>query len=80
MQWEGDQVEIFPNCFFKFVIPDTSFPRRICHLSTADLPRFREDAAASKCFMANKFNLDVDPVAVLCQAKEIVKKTMDMLT
>ena len=54
--------------------------RWICNLSTADLPRIREDAAALNCFMANKFNLDVDPVAVLCQAKDIVKKTMGMWT
>lgn len=53
--------------------------RQICHLSTADLPTVREDAAASNCFMANKFNMDVDPVAVLCQAKDIVQKTRDIL-
>ena len=38
-----------------------------------------EDDAASKCFMANKFNLNVDPVAVLCQAKDIVQKTEDII-
>ena len=40
---------------------------------------FREDAAASNCFMANKFDLNVDPVAVLCQAKDIVQKTRGIL-
>ena len=28
-----------------------------------------------RCLTANKFNLDVDPVAVVCQAKEIVRRT-----
>ena len=28
-----------------------------------------------RCLTANKFNLDIDPVAVLCQAKEIVHRT-----
>ena len=56
-----------------------SLHRQICHLSTADLPTMWEDDAASKCFMANKFNLNVDPVAVLCQAKDIVQKTEDII-
>ena len=51
----------------------------MCHLSTADLPELHKDAATSKCFMANKFNLQVDPVAVLCQAKDIVQKTVSMV-
>ena len=58
---------------------DVSLHRQICHLSTEDLPKFREDAAASKCFMANKFDLHIDSVAVLCQAKDIVQKTRDIL-
>jgi hypothetical protein len=28
--------------------------------------------------MANKFNLDVDPVAVVCQAKDIVKRAEEI--
>ena len=28
-----------------------------------------------KCLCANKFNLDVDPAAVLCQAKDLVLRT-----
>ncbi len=30
------------------------------------------DAMTDSCFLANKFNLDVDPLAVLCQARSLI--------
>ena len=48
--------------------------RHICHLSTGDLPEFRIEAG-NRTMMANKFDLDVDPVAVVCQAKDIAQRT-----
>ena len=33
------------------------------------------NSTSDRCLTANKFNLDVDPVAVVCQAKEIVRRT-----
>ena len=61
------------------ILKCTFSPRQVCHLSTEDLPELHKDADTSKCFMANKFNLHVDPVAVLCQAKAIVQKTVWMI-
>jgi hypothetical protein len=49
--------------------------RAICHFGTADLPRLRKEAAAKRCLTANKFDLDVDAVAVVCQARDIVQRT-----
>ena len=48
--------------------------RQICHLSAEDLPEFRSEAG-NRTITANKFDLDVDAVAVVCQAKDIVQRT-----
>jgi hypothetical protein len=49
--------------------------RNICNFGTADLPALRREVSEKRILMANKFNLDVDPVAVvICQAKNIVKR------
>jgi hypothetical protein len=34
----------------------------------------RSEGSKKHCLMANKFNLDVDPVAIVCQAKNIIKR------
>ncbi len=43
----------------------------ICNFGLADLTRLR----SSKCFLANKFNLQVDPMAVACQRNRIIMLT-----
>ncbi len=56
--------------------------RNVCNLSTLDLPELRQLNTKSitvknktkkiqNAFFANKFNLDVDPLAVLCHARYI---------
>ena len=52
--------------------------RQICHLSTEDLPQLRREAG-NKTLTANKFDLDVDPVAVVCQAKDIARRSEEWL-
>ncbi len=52
--------------------------RSICNFGTADLPEMWAEAAAERCMTANKFNLDVDPVAVICHAKHVVHLTRDV--
>ena len=52
--------------------------RGICNFGTGDLPRlWRENGAGGRrCLTANKFDLSVDPVAVVCQAKHIAQLTL----
>ena len=47
--------------------------KRICNFATNDLFRMWQENRQRRCFTANKMNLEVDPVAVVCQSKEIVK-------
>ena len=46
--------------------------RGVCNLGVGDL----ESATNSECYTANKFNLDVDPMAIVCQMKYLIKKEM----
>ena len=42
------------------------------------MPQFRREAG-NKTLTANKFDLNVDPVAVVCQAKDIARRTEEWL-
>ena len=43
--------------------------RDICNFGIQDLPRL----SLSRCLIANKFNIDVDPLAIFCHVKNIWK-------
>ena len=49
--------------------------RQICHLSIKDMPHvYKENTMADgrqNCFIANKFDMNVDTNAVICTAKRI---------
>ena len=57
-----------PSCF-------GAISKRICNFATNDLSRMWEENKQRRCFTANKLNLDVDPVAVVCQSKAIVNSS-----
>ena len=52
--------------------------RGVCNFGTGDLPRLWSEngAGGRRCLTANKFDLTIDPVAVVCQAKHIAAETM----
>ena len=52
--------------------------RGVCNFGTGDLPRlwFENGAGGRRCLTANKFDLNVDPVAVVCQAKHVAQETL----
>ncbi len=49
--------------------------RAVCNFGVGDLPQVWREADEDGCLTANKFNLNVDPAAVVCQAKEVVHRT-----
>ena len=48
----------------------------ICHLSTEDLVLFdkenRLEDGRPNCFVANKFDVEVDPSAIICNARRVL--------
>ncbi len=52
--------------------------KSICNFGAGDLAEMWAEADEERCLSANKFNLNVDPVAVVCQAKEIVRRTEEL--
>ena len=58
-----------PSCF-------GLISKRICNFATNDLSRMWEENKRRRCFTANKLNLDVDPVAVVCQSKALVNSSL----
>ena len=46
--------------------------RKVCNVGAPDLKKLRSEG----CFVGNKFNLDVDATAVLCQLKELVGQNL----
>ncbi len=52
--------------------------RMVCNFGVGDLPDLWFEGAEERCFTANKFNIEVDPVAVVCHAKHIVELTRDL--
>ena len=49
--------------------------RQVCVFSMRDLPEIRE----RPCLIANKFGIDVDPIAILCQVKLLSQLYRDCL-
>ena len=58
--WEGDGI-----CHGQY-------KRDICNLGLLDLPKLKS-GYASTCLVANKFDLDVDPLAVSCWTQHILR-------
>ena len=50
----------------------------VCNFAVEDLPRIRENQGGN-CIMANKFRLDVDAAAVVCQMREMFNASGIML-
>ena len=48
------------------------YKRDICNLALLDLPNLKS-GYASTCLVANKFDLDVDPLAVSCWTQHILR-------
>ena len=48
------------------------YKRDICNLGLLDLPKLKS-GYASTCLVANKFDLDVDPLAVSCWTQHILR-------
>ena len=48
----------------------------ICHLSTEDLVLFDKENRLKdgrpNCFVANKFDVEVDPSAIICNARRVL--------
>ena len=55
--------------------------RQICHLATEDLKevdkRNRMRDGKPNCFIANKFDIDIDPGAIICMARRIHHREKD---
>ena len=54
--------------------------RGVCNFGVADLRRLWADngAGGRRCFTANKFDLSVDPLAVMCHAKHLSQLAREM--
>ena len=62
--WRKD---VLFNLYFFLIRCYGKWIRQICNFGLGDLPRLE----SSSCLTANKFNLDVDPLAAVCQAQKI---------
>ena len=59
--WEGDDI-----CHGQY-------KRDICNLGLLDLPKLKSGYPA-KCLMVNKFDLNVDPLAISCWTQHILRE------
>lgn len=64
--WKYQRHEDNVTCSGKLV-------RGVCNLSRADLDKFHSHPPFKRCLLANKFNLDVDAAAVMCQVKRLMR-------
>ena len=55
------------------------YKRMICNLGLLDLPLLKK-GLPSKCLMANKFDLKVDPLAVSCWTQHLLREEENVRT
>ena len=68
-----DQTQRPPHCHGKVL-------RGVCNFAVADLPVLWSEngAGGRRCFTGNKFDLTVDPLAVMCHAKHLAQLSHKM--